>query len=283
MGHGENSLRGGFEPVPAKVAVTIVAQARTPSRRLPLCGGALLAWGALALSVVPCAAASVACGSGKATGARVGQPTRTVAWRAQLLGATAVYGRIPSRRARRHGHQVGPYQAGWLLVLGARLARTGECWLQVRLPTRPNNASAWLNAEQVVLRRTPWRIEIAPARRTLTVTFSGIVVRTVSVVVGAPATPTPTGLFSIIGAWRSPPNAFLGSWILALTAHSDVLQAFEGGDGTVGIHGRGGASLLAPLGTAASHGCIRLANSSIDWLVQAIGENSLAGIPVTIS
>ena len=106
--------------------------------------------------------------------------------------------------------------------------------------------------------------------------------RRVPVVVGKPSTPTPEGLFSIIGAWASPPNAFVGSWILALTAHSDVLQQFDGGDGTVGIHGRGGASLLDPLGSASSHGCIRVDNSSIDWIVGSIGAGALPGIPVRV-
>jgi hypothetical protein len=46
-------------------------------------------------------------------------------------------------------------------------------------------------------------------------------------VIGAPTTPTPTGLFAIIGAWPSPPTAFLGSWVLALTAHSEVLHQFD--------------------------------------------------------
>ena len=101
-------------------------------------------------------------------------------------------------------------------------------------------------------------------------------------VVGKPSTPTPQGLFSIIGAWPSSPNAFLGTWILPLTAHSDALQQFDGGDGTVGIHGRGGASLLDPLGSAASHGCIRVANASIDWLVRSIGVEALPGIPVQV-
>jgi lipoprotein-anchoring transpeptidase ErfK/SrfK len=49
-----------------------------------------------------------------------------------------------------------------------------------------------------------------------------------------------------------------------LTARSDVLQEFDSGDGTVGIHGRRAASLLDPLGSAASQGSIRLSNDSID-------------------
>jgi lipoprotein-anchoring transpeptidase ErfK/SrfK len=123
---------------------------------------------------------------------------------------------------------------------------------------------------------------VSRAKRTLTIYRSGAVVRRLRVVVGAPETPTPVGLFSIIGAWRSPSSSFLGSWILALTAHSEVLRRFDGGDGTVGIHGRGGASLQAPLGTALSHGCVRLANSAIDWLVDSVGANQLAGIPVSV-
>jgi lipoprotein-anchoring transpeptidase ErfK/SrfK len=127
-----------------------------------------------------------------------------------------------------------------------------------------------------------WSIAISRAKRTLTVLRAGRLARRLSVVIGKPVTPTPTGLFSIIGAWRSQPNAFLGSWILPLTAHSDVLQEFDGGDGTVGIHGRGGASLLDPLGSARSHGCIRLANAAIDWLVDSIGVAQLAGTPVGV-
>jgi lipoprotein-anchoring transpeptidase ErfK/SrfK len=62
-----------------------------------------------------------------------------------------------------------------------------------------------------------------------------------------------------------------------------VLQQFDGGDGTVGIHGRGGASLIDPLGSARSHGCIRLANDTIDWLVSTISATRLPGTPVQIN
>jgi lipoprotein-anchoring transpeptidase ErfK/SrfK len=169
----------------------------------------------------------------------------------------------------------------WLLVLGVKRDR-GRCWIELRMPWRPNDASGWLPAAGLQLQATRFRIAVSPAARMLTVFRAGKPLRTVHVVVGKPATPTPTGLFSIIGAWRSPPDAFLGSWILALTAHSNVLSHFEGGDGTVAIHGRGGASLLDPLGSALSHGCIRLANSAIDWIVDEIGEANLAGIPVIV-
>jgi hypothetical protein len=165
-----------------------------------------------------------------------------------------------------------------------RAARTSSrgCWVEVRLPWRPNDAVGWVDASDVTLRPTPWRVAISTARRSLSVYRRGRLVRHLRVVVGAPGTPTPGGLFSIIGAWASPPGAFLGSWILPLTAHSDTLREFDGGDGTVGIHGRGGASLLDPLGSARSHGCIRLANAAIDWLVSSVGAARLAGVPVSV-
>ena len=56
-------------------------------------------------------------------------------------------------------------------------------------------------------------------------------VRTVRVVVGKPSTPTPVGLFAVVWAIPWHANDFLGSWVLELTAHSDVLQHFEGGEG----------------------------------------------------
>jgi lipoprotein-anchoring transpeptidase ErfK/SrfK len=229
----------------------------------------------------PEASAAVSCHRGSATGSVVGRPTARVAWRAELLGSTGVYGGVSPAGTQARTF-VGSAQASWLLVLDAARTRTGRCWVEVRLPWRPNGASGWVEASGVILRPTPWRIVVSTVARSLSLYRRGSLVRRVQVVVGKPGTPTPVGLFSIIGTWSSPPNAFLGSWILPLTAHSDVLAQFDGGDGTVGIHGRGGASLLDPLGSASSHGCIRVDNSSIDWLVASVGASSLPGIPVRV-
>jgi lipoprotein-anchoring transpeptidase ErfK/SrfK len=213
--------------------------------------------------------------------ARVAGPTNAVAWRAEIEDSTAVVEPVPGKRLH-ISNRVMPTDAPWLLVLGRPRAAHGRCWVQVRLPWRPNNAAGWVNASNVVLEKTHWRIAVSTADRTLTLLRGGHAVRTISVVVGKPSTPTPLGLFAV--AWAIPwhPTDFLGAWVLELTAHSDVLQQFDGGDGTVGIHGRGGASLLDPLGTAASHGCVRLANDSIDWLVETIGAARLPGTPVQI-
>jgi lipoprotein-anchoring transpeptidase ErfK/SrfK len=59
---------------------------------------------------------------------------------------------------------------------------------------------------------------------------------------------------------------------------SNVLENYGGGPGRVGIHGRAGASLLDPLGSARSHGCIRIDNHHVAWLAAHIP----AGTPVRI-
>jgi hypothetical protein len=213
--------------------------------------------------------------------ASVASPTRAGAWRAGVEARTAVFDRLPG--SLRHPRWLAPTDATWLMVLGRPRAADHRCWLHVRLPWRPNDAAGWVNASHFTLDETPWRIRISTAERTLTLLRAGVRVRSVDVVVGKPSTPSPIGLFAITWAIPWHPSDFLGSWVLELTAHSDVLQSFDGGDGTVGIHGRGGTSLLDPLGSAASHGCIRLANGAIDWLVRMVGAEQLPGTPVQIS
>ena len=116
-------------------------------------------------------------------------------------------------------------------------------------------------------------------RRTVSVFREGQQVRSFRAVVGAPGSPTPHGSFAVLERIRTgTPGGFYGTWILSLTAHSTVYETFEGGDGRVAIHGRGGASLADPLGSARSHGCVRVDNAMIDWLAKVAGP----GTPVQI-
>ena len=118
---------------------------------------------------------------------------------------------------------------------------------------RPNGSAAWVLADHVRLLRTPWRIEVSTSSRTVTVRRAGKVARRFRAVVGAPGTPTPHGLFAVAERFDlASPNNFYGPHVLALTAFSNVFETFGGGPGVVGIHGRGGASLATPLGTAGS-------------------------------
>ena len=231
---------------------------------------------AVGLAALACMAAAPA--RAAAAPCEAARPTAKQAWRAELGGRADLAGRPGgATRAR-----VSPAAAGALLVLDARHDREGRCWLQVRLPERPNRAKAWLDARRVTVRRTTWRIDVRLRARTVTLYRAGKLERRYRAVIGAPSTPTPQGLFALVDAYHNDPGDFLGRWIVTLTAHSDVLQRYDGGNGRVALHGRGGASLLDPLGSAASHGCVRLSNDAIAGLVRRIGLQALPGTPVRI-
>ena len=207
------------------------------------------------------------------------RPSDRQAWRGELIGRTGVSAK-PGGTVRRW---VSPSQVGALLVLAAGTDRDGRCWLRVRLPTRPNDAMGWVEADRVQLAPTAWRIEVALRARTVTLLRAGERVARYRAVVGAPATPTPRGLFALMEAYPNDPDDFLGRWVLTLTAHSDVLKRFDGGDGRVALHGRGGQSLRNPLGSAASHGCVRIDNAAIASIVRRIGTGAIPGTPVRIA
>lgn len=164
-----------------------------------------------------------------------------------------------------------------LLVLGSAV-RDGRRWLRVRLPERPNSSAGWIREDLTRVSTTPWRIEVSTARARVTVERGGQVVKRFAAVVGKPSTPTPRGLFAIDEPIRQPLGSELGPWALFLTAHSRVLDDYGGGPGRIAIHGRAGPLLADPLGSHASHGCIRVANRNVRWLRRI----AVAGTPVLV-
>ena len=151
----------------------------------------------------------------------------------------------------------------------------GKPWVRVRLPGRPNGHTGWIRAWQTRWASTEWHIRIDVSSRRVVVFRHGRVERRFSAVVGNPWTPTPTGHFFV----EEPvaiPNDHGGPFALATSARSNVLQEFDGGPGQIGLHGTNGLS--GALGTAASHGCIRVSTGAITWLAERIGN----GVPLNI-
>jgi lipoprotein-anchoring transpeptidase ErfK/SrfK len=163
-----------------------------------------------------------------------------------------------------------------LPVVGHRAGPGGVRWLQVMLPGRPDGSTGWIAQNGTRELVTGWRILVDLGARRVTVYREGRRVRVFQAVVGKPSTSTPTGQFFVEETVQMQPGEPDGPFALALSARSNVLQEFEGGPGQIGIHGREG--LGGTLGRAESHGCIRLATASIDWLAARIGP----GTPVTI-
>jgi hypothetical protein len=145
---------------------------------------------------------------------------------------------------------------------------------------RPNRTSGWIRADFTKLSPTPYRIEVSVGRRIVRLLYRGRVLHSYRAVVGRPYWPTPHGLFAISERIPQPdPRGFLGPWALLLTAFSPTLTKFGGGPGQVALHGRGGESLSDPLGSARSHGCIRLPNAAIRRLAGIARE----GTPVMVT
>ncbi len=164
-----------------------------------------------------------------------------------------------------------------LPVVGHARSGGGIAWLRVMLPGRPNGSSGWVAKQGTRSELTGWRIAVSLGNRRVTVYRHGRPVRHFAAVVGKPSTPTPTGSFFVEETLQMTASEPGGPYALALSARSNALQEFEGGPGQIALHGRD--NLGGVLGAAESHGCVRLATASIDWLARRIGP----GVPVTIT
>jgi lipoprotein-anchoring transpeptidase ErfK/SrfK len=182
-------------------------------------------------------------------------------------------------RARRVSTQTAWSRQPQTLLALASTTVGGQEWVDVLLADRPNGSTGWVPRDSVVLEHTPYWVDVRTGSRRVTVYRSGRRVRSFRAVVGARRTPTPPGLAAIYEHNRQPdPRAFLGPWALSLTSLSNVLESYGGGPGRVAIHGRAGASLRDRLGTARSHGCVRVNNADVTWMAAKVP----AGTPVDV-
>jgi lipoprotein-anchoring transpeptidase ErfK/SrfK len=162
------------------------------------------------------------------------------------------------------------------LVKHAYRNATGETWLQVLLPRRPNELIGWVRRDQVRLRPVVHRLEVDLSARTVRLLRDGRTQRTWPVGIGRAATPTPTGSFYLTVKLRPPQiSPVYGAWALGLSAYSEVLEQFGTGDGQIALHGTADPT---DLGRPVSHGCVRLDNQAITSLAATVP----LGTPVTI-
>lgn len=235
-------------------------------------------------AVAACLAAGLAgAGGGDAHAAPVstvpGAPTPAIAWVGRVLAP------VPARAAPRRSARakmvvqpIAPFQKGPTVLLVTRsLVRDGVRWVEVLLPARPNGSRGWVPADVLRLRTTTLRVTIDLSERRLTLLRAGRTILRAPVAIGTAGTPTPTGArFAVAEVIRTrTPGAFLGPVVLPLTGFSETLNEFAGGDGRVAIHGTSVPSLI---GTAASHGCVRMRNRDIVRMARLVRP----GTPVAI-
>jgi lipoprotein-anchoring transpeptidase ErfK/SrfK len=246
---------------------------RSTGCRHPRAGGI-----ATCSSIVVATLATLAVPAAGARAATDAGPART----RELAALLATH--VVSSRPDAHSAQLGLVEARRpitgtqtiLPVLGHRTDARGRRWLRVMLPGRPNGRTGWIARRATVSYVTPWYLVVDVSRRKVTVYLRGRPIRTFRAIVGKPSTPTPEGRFFVEESIKLRAGDVGAPFALALSARSSVLQEFAGGPGQIALHGL--SNVGGALGTAVSHGCVRLDDDAIRWLAARIG----AGVPVTI-
>jgi lipoprotein-anchoring transpeptidase ErfK/SrfK len=219
-------------------------------------------------------------------------PTTTVTPRAGRfqLGNAPAYVALATKdvtvRSRPSGKgdivAVFPEELPWgsptpFLIDEARRSATGDTWLKVLLPRRPNGSSGWVQREQVRIKPVTHEVVVDLSSRTASLLRSRRKIRSFRVGVGTAGTPTPTGRFYVTVKLRPPQisAAAYGAWALGLSGYSEVHQTFGTGDGQIALHGT-----YQPwkLGQPVSNGCVRMDNETISLLADTLP----LGTPVTI-
>jgi len=176
----------------------------------------------------------------------------------------AVYG---SPRAKRPKLTLSRHD--WRGTQRAFLVRANwHDWVRVYLPTRPNGSLGWVRRQALRVYTDRYRLVIRVRRHRLQLWEKRHLVATYPVAVGTSSTPTPRGVFYVVELLQPPdPGGTYGPYSFGLSAHSNVLRYFAGGDGRVGLHGTNEPGLI---GSSVSHGCIRLRNEAVRRLARIL-------------
>lgn len=205
----------------------------------------------------------------------------STAWTAEVLAT--VKARVaprPDAGVRAILRSYTPYSSApaRFLALGAARDHGGRDWVRVQIAKRPNTSSAWVPAAAVRLETTTTRIVVRLDARRLELWRGARRVAASPAGIGRGVTPTPTGTFAVEDTIVTPgaDRRTYGRFILTLTAHSNVLRRFNGGDAQIAIHGSGS---LGRIGRPSSHGCIIVGDAALATLFRT----AESGTPVIIT
>jgi lipoprotein-anchoring transpeptidase ErfK/SrfK len=144
------------------------------------------------------------------------------------------------------------------------VVETKPGWQRVLLPSRPNRTTGWIPAGggKVKTARSSYVVKVDTSARRLEVLNAGRTIGKWTVAVGAAKTPTPPGRTFLLAS-LAPSKPTYSPLILPIGAHSETLDTFGGGPGTVAFHGWPQTSVF---GQAVTHGCVRIPADALKTL-----------------
>jgi hypothetical protein len=234
-----------------------------------LCGSALAA---VAAAVPPGASPAGRCSAGQLR--PVGTPTASFV--AIANGATATYRRPGAALLKTFPRLTALGYPTTFSIVGAIVdARCEASWFRVKLPIRPNGAVGYVRPARVAVEKVTTSISVDLSRRELVLSRGGRLVLKTRVGVGSPSTPTPIGRYYVNQRITiADADGPFGPAALGISAFSNVLTDWAEG-GPIAIHG---TDEPGSIGQAASNGCVRVPNGTLERLFAA----TPAGTPVVI-
>lgn len=156
---------------------------------------------------------------------------------------------------------------GTVTVLGV-VAPPEDGWVEVMLPVRPNGSTGWVHADAVSLYVVDSEIVVDLTNRRLTYLVDGVEILQTDVGIGSDYNQTPIGHFFVTdNVTLADPNSPWGPHALGISARSDTITEFNGGDGIIGIHG---TNNRGSIGGNISLGCVRVPNETITLLHELV-------------
>lgn len=163
----------------------------------------------------------------------------------------------------------------YLTLISARMS-SGQTWIKIELPARPNGQTGWVPRSALESLHTVNGYLLVD-RTTLRATLfrNGRAIFSAPIGVGKPSTITPPGNFYVMEKLITLSDPEYGPVALGTSAYAPTLSEWPGG-GIVGIHGTNEPQLIPG---RPSHGCIRMRNPDITRLWSLIS----VGTPIEIT
>jgi L,D-transpeptidase-like protein len=166
-------------------------------------------------------------------------------------------------------------QAELYVALAEAKLPSGQRWVQIEVPGRPNGRRGWVpRAALGTLHVVDEYLRVDEQRLRVTLYRDGHAIFSAPVGIGKPGTVTPTGHFYVLEKLITRGAPAYGPVALGTSAYAPTLREWPGG-GVVGIHGTNEPQLIPG---RPSHGCVRMRDADIARLFSLV----TLGTPIDI-